>query len=194
MLSFPPRRHLANPSCIMQYVVQYCCRLAPPSPTTNTTATLPTYPLSPVSRMEDSPKGFIQYWHTWKASLIGSNWFPHSGTSASVAQYPPNPNVVWRRALSICCHCARQNLRRDRRVLNVSGVANVRIAVAIALRNYCTTWRRAGQAAGQSGAEQQFARLKQRTQLSPDLVHFTSVMNEICSPSVSTLLDRYYNL
>ncbi|KAI0275637.1 hypothetical protein BGY98DRAFT_991729 [Russula aff. rugulosa BPL654] len=149
----------------MQYVVQYCC---------------PTLPTPQVL--------LIRYWHTCKASLIGSNWFPHSGTSASVAQYPPNPNVVWRSALSICCHCARQNhLRRDRRVLNVSGVANVRIAVAIALRNYCTTWRRAGQAAGQSGAEQQFARaMKQRAQLSPDLVHFTSVMNEICSP--------YYNL
>jgi hypothetical protein len=73
-----------------------------------------------------------------KPSHHASNWFPHSGTIAPSAvgcTVSPNPNVVWRRALSICCHCTRQNpLRRESRVLNVSGVANVGIAVAVALR------------------------------------------------------------
>jgi hypothetical protein len=63
---------------------------------------------------------------------------PFGGSAIRPSSYPPNPNVVWRRFLSTCCHCARQKTqnhhhRQDSRVLNVSGVANVGIAAAVAL-------------------------------------------------------------
>jgi hypothetical protein len=106
-------------------------------PSTTTTSTLPTYSFFPLSLgrtgvcvplvgtlAEQAITSCVQLVPTLRHySAFGRRL------------YSPNPNVVWRRALSICCHCTRQNpLRRESRVLNVSGVANVGIAVAVALR------------------------------------------------------------
>jgi hypothetical protein len=98
--------------------------IVPPSSTTATTTVLPTFP--PSVPRTDGVVPRAHFTHSTgtlaEQAIIGSNWFPHSGTSAF---RPQNPNVVWRRALSICCHCTRQNhLRRYGTVLNVSGVAN----------------------------------------------------------------------
>jgi hypothetical protein len=115
---FPPRRHLANPSCICNM----WCNIAAvlhhhhPLPTQQPPYPRTHFPLSLGRRA-------VPKFHSYMQSK--PHWFQlvptHGRHYASVAQYPPNPNVVWRSALSICCHCACQNhLRRDGRVLNVS--------------------------------------------------------------------------
>lgn len=132
-----------------------------------------------------------------KPSHHGSNWptLRHYGalgrrlycipkSKCSLAKSPVN---------MLSLHPSRRDSHS--RVLNVSGVANVGIAVAVALRTENRdTVKKYLSVTGRSSRrlirnQYEAARPTQ----SPD-IHFPSVMNEICSPSASTLVDRYYNL
>jgi hypothetical protein len=155
-----------------------------------------------------SPRAhFIRIGTLAEQSIIGSNWFkfPHSGTSLSAfgrcRLYPPNPNVVWRRALSIMLSLRPseppspgQSSFSMCQVSQMSGSLSLsRCAVAHWKRDDPQVTGRLSRRLIRNNSSFFETSDTARPTQSPD-IHFPSVMNEICSPPASTLLDRYYNL